>query len=348
MHPEWYSFLEQAGAHIADGAVRDFGGAAHERKAVGTEALLADLSHFTPIRIHGADAEKFLQGQLTSDVRLLDDKRSQLAAYCSPKGRALAVTRLFRSGERYHCALPAALVEPSLNRLRKYVLMSKVVFEVADGEVHIGYADPHGDARLHAALGAAPPTEPEAVIHVDEVSVVRVRDAAARYELFGPVARMRELWQRLAAHATPAGAGAWEALEIAAGLPCVYPETADAFVPQMLNLDLLGGISFKKGCYTGQEVVARTHYLGKLKRRMYRLHCADAVPPAPGTPLFGSALRADESAGSVVRAAAAAGGSTLLAVLQMDAVDGELRLGELGGPRCDVVPLPYPLDAPAG
>lgn len=341
MHPDWQDWLTQNGAVVEHGRVRRFGDG-----ALSSGACIADLSHYAVIRVRGADAEKFLQGQLTSDVRALDGGRSQLGAYCSPKGRALAILRLFRRSEDYCLVLPAPLLESTLSRLRKYILMSKVTLEAASDWVHVGYVDPQGDERLRTALEGQVPTSIDDVTLCNDVSVVRVPGPGARFELIGTVDRLRSLWQRLAAEATPVDAQAWERLEIEAGLPCVYPETAEAFVPQMLNLDLLGGISFKKGCYTGQEVVARAHYLGKLKRRMFRLHCDLPTPPAPGTSLFNTALRSDESAGTVVRAASAADGdSDMLAVLQLDAIEhGEIRLGAVDGPHCRQVPLPYKHD----
>src|SRR3569623_114173 len=343
MQPDWQSWLTQNGAVVERGAVQHFGDPAHEGRAAANGPCIADLSHQPVIRAYGVDTEKFLQGQLTNDVRQLDGSRSQLSAYCSPKGRALAIMRLFRRGEAYCLLLPASLLEPTLNRLRKYVLMSKVTLEAASDWIHIGYSDPQGDGRLRMALGCALPTSVDGSAQCDDVTVLRVPGAGARFELIGTIDKLRPLWQRLAQEAPPIGAGAWNRLDIDAGIPGVYPESADAFVPQMLNLDLLGGISFKKGCYTGQEVVARTHYLGKLTRRMFRLHCATATPRAVGTAIFTTALRADESAGTVVRAQLAPdGGVALLAVLQIDAAaTGELRLGAIDGPSCALMPLPY-------
>lgn len=226
-------------------------------------------------------------------------------------------------------------------------MMSKVTLEAVNGWAHIGYADPRGGGHLRDALGADLPAAVNGVIHSGGITVIRVAGGPARFELCGEFALLQSLWRKLHVHTAPVGAGPWEYLDIQAGLPCVYPETSDAFVPQMLNLDLLDGISFKKGCYTGQEVVARMHYLGKLKRRMFRLHCERDTPPPPATPLFHSALRGDESAGGVVRAQTSPdGGSELLAVLHLDAgAEGELRLGGHDGPLCRRLPLPYALDA---
>lgn len=342
MHPDWQSWLTQNGAVIVDGAVQHFGDTIRERGAVANGAFITDLSHYAVIRARGADTEKFLQGQLTSDVRALDGTRSQLSAYCSAKGRALAIMRLFRRGEDYCLVLHSSLLEPTLSRLRKYILMSKVTLEAASDWVHVGYVDPQGDEELGTVLGCALPTSIDGTAQCNDVTVVRVPGAGARFELIGVIDKLQPLWQQLATAATPVGPNAWDYLDIEAGIPCVYPETMEAFVPQMINLDLLGGISFKKGCYTGQEVVARTHYLGKLKRRMFRLYCEDSTPPAPGTSIFNTALRGDESSGTVVRAASALnGGSDMLAVLQLEAIaSGELLLGAASGPRCRILPLP--------
>lgn len=347
MDTEWQHLLERAGADIAHGTAQHYGKPQQERHIASTGESVADLSHLPLVRVRGAEAEKFLQGQFTNDMRLVTARQSQLSAYCSPKGRALAITRFFRRNDDYCFALPAALIEPTVSRLRKYVLMSKVTFQTADELVHLGYSDPRGGGHLREALGSELPSAAGDVAEVDGISVIRVPGVTARFELVGTVEQLRPLWQGLVAQAAPIGAGPWEYLDIAAGLPVIYPETMEAFVPQMLNLDILGGISFKKGCYTGQEVVARTHYLGKLKRRMYQLHCNEDAPPAPGTPLFSTALRGDESAGAVVRAQAApGGGSALLAVLQTDAAaGGGLRLGSLEGPECRMLALPYVLEA---
>src|SRR3569623_1880599 len=288
MHSEWQSLLEQAGAVIEHGAVQHYGHAAQEQQRSGHDDIIADLSHQAEVRVRGVDAEKFLQGQFTNDLRLLHDGHSHLSGYCSPKGRALAVPRFCRRDDDYYLILPTALVEPMVSRLRKYVLMSKVTFGEMDDWVHIGFVDRRGGVTLAAAVGGELPAAANDVTHFDGVSVLRLPGPAARYHL-------------------------------------------------------LGGISFKKGCYTGQEVVARTHYLGKLKRRMFRLHCATATPRAAGTAIFNTALRADESAGTVVRAQLAPdGGVALLAVLQIDAAaTGELRLGAIDGPSCALMPLPY-------
>jgi tRNA-modifying protein YgfZ len=348
MLPEWRTFLENAGATIHDDHVVHFGNPPSEIQIATTGEVIADLSRRALIAVRGPDAQKYLQGQLTNDIQAVTEGRSQLSAHCSPKGRALACFRVFRREDAIYLALPEALLEASLERLRKYVLISKVTLRAETNLVQIGYASAKGIHHLRDIITPIP-EEVDTVTHPDGVTVIRVPGPHPRFEVIGTAAAIKALWTKLDVHAAPVGAGPWELLDILGGVPDLQPATADAFVPQMLNLDLLNGISFKKGCYTGQEIVARTHYLGKLKRRMYRLHCSGTEPPSPATPIYNTAQRTDESVGSVVEARAAPeSGIALLAVLQTEATThGELRLGRIDGPPCTLQALPYSLEAVA-
>jgi folate-binding protein YgfZ len=348
MTSKWQHFLEGAGAVIAGGGVQHFGDPVRETRAAANGVVIADLSHRALIAARGADAEKFLQGQLSNDILAVNDARSQLSAYCNPKGRTLALFRIFRRDGLLYLALPEALLEPTLARLRKYILMSKVTLEPDTALAQMGYAA-RDDSPLRPLIDPLPEAT-DAATRIGDITVLRVPGPHSRYEFIGPPAALAGLWTTLADQATPVGNGAWELLDILGGVPVLHPETVEAFVPQMLNLDLFNGINFKKGCYTGQEIVARTHYLGKLKRRMYRLHCPadEAFPPA--TPLYNTAQRADEAAGEVAAAQPAPeGGTALLAVLQIEAAaGGELRLRGMDGPGCTVQPLPYALETASG
>jgi len=347
MSADWRTFLQNAGANIDHGRVSHFGNPSVETQIATTGEVMADLSHRALIAVRGPDADKFLQGQLTCDVLAVTPTHSHLGAHCNPKGRTLALFRVFRRDETLYLALPETLLESTLERLRKYVLMSKVTLEAETGLAQIGYASAKGIHHL-GDLIAPLPESVDAVERSRDITVIRIPGSHPRYELIGPEAALKTLWTQLDVHAAPVGAGPWELLDILAGVPVLSPETVDAFIPQMINLDALGGISFKKGCYTGQEIVARSHYLGKLKRRMFRLHCP-AEPPSAATAIYSSARRSDESVGAVVAAQAAAeGGTALLAVLQTEAADhGDLRLGKIDGPICTLQTLPYALEGPA-
>jgi len=345
MNAEWRAFLERAGAVLATDRVADFGRADAELRAALSGDILCDLSHLGLIAVCGPDSEPFLQGQLTCDVRQVTPEHSLIGAYCSPKGRALASFRLFRRGDDYYLELPRPMVEPTLARLRKYVLRAKITLnDASDALARIGVAGPDA-ARLLAAQATDSVTGMAAgdVLASSDVTVIRLPGTMPRYELHGPAPEIQAAWHGMIPDLTPAGAEPWRLLELLAGTPTVYPETADAFVPQMLNLELLDGISFKKGCYTGQEVVARTHYLGKLKRRMYLARVESPAPPRPGDPLFSPQTDASQSAGRLADACRHPdGGYLVLAVALIECAErGTLQLGDSDGPRLRLEPLPY-------
>jgi folate-binding protein YgfZ len=176
------------------------------------------------------------------------------------------------------------------------------------------------------------------------VTVAKVSGTRPRYEVLAPTDEAIRLWSALRTHATPAGFEAWAWHDIMAGIPTVLPATREAFVPQMANLELVGGVNFKKGCYPGQEIVARMQYLGRLKQRLYRAHVA-GEPPAPGTAIFAPAN--EQSIGTVMDARLSPEtGSDLSAVIQIAAADTQdLRLGSIEGEKLTVTPPPYSLDA---
>ena len=343
MKPEWREFLLNKGAEFSDGVVRSFGNAERELRVVTTGDVLADLSHTGLIAASGEETVSFLQGQVTSDVRQVSATWSQLSAYCSPKGRMLAAFRIFQRGDTLYLSMPRATVEPTLKRLRMFVLRAKVTLEDAsDSLVRIGFSGPHAEEQLREQLGAVPGSEHEA-LESGGYTALRIPGPHPRFEIYGELEPMKKLWTALDVRAAPVGAEPWHLLDLRAGLPVVYPETADAFVPQMANLQLLEGISFKKGCYTGQEVVARMQYLGKLKRRMFRAHIdAEACPPA-GAPLFAAGSSSGQGVGKVVSAAPDPdGGCELLAVVEITSREADdVRLGDGDGPRLTFLELPY-------
>lgn len=347
MRPVWKEFLVGAGAEFEGTRVISFGNPDLELRVVTTGTIICDLSHQGLLRIAGADAQTFLQGQFTNDVRAVSETRSQLTAYCSPKGRMLANGRMFMRGDAYYLQLPQELLDPVLNRLRMFVLRSRVVLEEAtDTLVHIGLSGAAAETELQHVLGMAP-TEVDAAIRQEDVSAIRIPGPHPRFELYGPLEPMKRLWSALDVRGAPVGAVPWELLDIIAGIPTVYPETVEAFVPQMTNMQLLNGVSFKKGCYTGQEVIARTQFLGKLKRRMYRAHIDADTPPKPGDELYAPDTEPAQSAGRIVAAAPwPDGGFEVLAVAQIASVEtAEVRWGRPEGPILRFGTLPYAFEA---
>jgi len=337
MNTEWKRFIDaQSGTVDASGQTRF---AASPAEA---DCALMDLSHLGLIRAVGPDAETFLQGQLTNDVRELSDGHTQLAGHCSPKGRMLASFRVLRLDDTYYLQLPRVALPSALKRLRMFVLRAKVTLEDAsDSLVCIGLAGACAPALLGRQVGELPQTD-HGMTRSGALTVIRIPGPGPRFEILGPVEAMRPLWQALAEQATPMDGSYWNLLDIRAGLPSVYPETADAFVPQMTNMQLVDGVSFTKGCYTGQEVVARMQYLGKLKRRMYYAEVDSATPPKPGDELHAPGSTSEQASGRVVDAQATADGRyALLAVVEIGAAEaGEVRLGS-DGPKLTFKAPPY-------
>lgn len=342
MHGDWDKFLRATGASINNGQVAHYGDPSAEIRAAAASEVLADLSHLSLIAVAGSDAASFLQGQLTNDIRRVDGAHSQLSAYCNPQGRMLAVLRVLLRADTFLLQLPVSLRDTIMTRLRTYVLRAKVQLTAADDELQrIGLAGPRAFELLREHLGKEPPREIDHCTERGELQIVRLPGVEPRYLIIGPAADLRTFWQNMVTIARPVGAACWAWLDILAGVPTVYPPTSGAFVPQMANLDLLHGLSFDKGCYAGQEIVARLHYRGKLKQRMVRLHREGGAPPQPGDPINATAPE-DQSAGTVVDARpAASGGYDLLAVVHTSNVHGgELRLGSTTIP---LAPLPYPV-----
>lgn len=347
MNPFWKKFLSQQGASFEAEAVADFGDPAAERRAALSAGVICDLSHRALIAVEGEDAFSFLQGQLTCDMNEISSERSRLAAWCSPKGRVLALFRIFRSESGFLLELPTLQLESTLQRLKMYVLRAKVALEsVSDDFVQVGLAGGPASELLAERHGPAP-ERPDQVATTGGIRIVRLRGQPPRFQFIGAPADAQALWESAAGVLTPAGFAAWSLLDVLAGVPDGVG--GDEHLPQMINLDVLEGLSFTKGCYVGQEIIARTHHLGRLKRRMYLVASAAGDPPAPGAPVVEAP--GGSEAGSIVSSAprGESDGFAALAVLRIDAAKGgALHLGSASGPSLELLELPYAVADEAG
>jgi folate-binding protein YgfZ len=341
----WKNFLgDDAGAEFADDIAVHYGNPERELEIAVTGLVFADLGHLGVISVHGKDATDFLQGQFSNDVREVDEGHSQLSAYCTPKGRILGLFRLFRRGDSYYLRLPLDTLDAVLERLRRYVLRAEVTLEDAtDNFLRIGVTGKEAAVELAAVIGKLP-EQTSAAVTTRDLSVLRVPGVHPRFEVYAlSYDAARRVWDTLNVRGAPVGLAAWQLTEIQAGLPNVYASTAELFIPQMLNLQLIDGVNFRKGCYPGQEIVARTQYLGALKRRMYAGRIAADTPPAPGDAVY-SPDDSVQAAGQLVDAQPHPdGGYAALAVLQISAAGaGDLHLGSSDGPAFALEALPYP------
>ncbi|MDH4567877.1 folate-binding protein YgfZ [Pseudomonas sp. BN414] len=303
-------------------------------------AFFCPLTHEGLLAVRGVDAAKFLQGQVTCNLNYLDQATSSLGARCTPKGRMTSSFRILIEGEGLLLAMASDLVETQLADLKKYAVFSKSTL-TDESTAWARFGLNQGDGAL-LALGLDLPHTVDSVARDGKLIAVRLANGHA--ELWVPQAEAGTVEARLAAQLPQAPLDAWLLAQVRAGVGQVFGATREMFIPQMINLQALGGVSFKKGCYTGQEIVARMQYLGKLKRRLYRLALAAGELPLPGAELFSPVHQS--SVGEVVLAAPATNGCELLAVLQEDAVkDGRIHLGAADGPALSLLDLPYTLDA---
>ncbi len=340
MNQEWQELLLRAGARFADYELVDFGDAHGELIAARDATVLVPLSHLGVIRAGGEDSATFLHGLLTNDVKQLGPGAAQWNAACSPKGRMVASFLIWRDGDDYLLQCAREILAGVLKKLAMYVLRAKVKLgDASETLCKLGIAGAHAESALqHAGLPL-----PAGAMAVDTNARGRViRLAADRFEVAVEPAQVQAIWASLSGAARPAGSPVWRWIEINAGIPQIGARTQEEFVPQMANFELIGGVSFQKGCYPGQEIVARTQYLGKLKRRMYLAHLPVVTTPEIGANLYSPDLP-DQPCGIVVNAAAAPeGGHDLLAVMQMSSAEaGDVRLERPDGPRLSLRPLPY-------
>jgi tRNA-modifying protein YgfZ len=301
------------------------------------------LHHLGVLRFTGPDSLSFLQGQISNDTRRLTEGAPVLAAYSSPQGRVLTVMHLLPHSSGVAAILPRELVSLTLERLRKFVLRAKVQME--DASELLCVSGQHGTRGLDSARLAVPPAD-KGYAEQDGIGVARVSRESDRYWVIGAADELAK--HGLTGDAVPLGRieNDWRLADIRAGLPQIYLATGETFVAQMLNLDLLDGISFSKGCYTGQEIIARTQHLGRIKRRLYRLQ----LPSGDwriGRPVHLS----DGRAGRLVEVAGSGDGFEALAVLNVEPAghsgDGGSAVDAPGESAVDTpiaavgLPLPY-------
>jgi folate-binding protein YgfZ len=316
-----------------DATLLHFGSPEQELRQAVNGSLVTPLPQFACIEAEGAEARAFLHAQFTNDVQNLPENTAQFSAWCTAKGRMLANFILHpypaAAGEKFRLLLATELVPTILKRLRMYVLRSKVALTDHTNVLgHLGLAGTDTPAVL-GALGLSVPEENMRLTLMDNnVTLLTLPDG--RYILSAPWPALPELWQQLSARLPPVGVPVWQWLDVRAGLPWVGGATTEAFVPQMMDFEKMGGVSFKKGCYPGQEIIARSQYLGQIKRHLYRVE--SKRPLASGEDLF-SPTSPGQSVGKVVTAAPTlVGACTALAVVLENAAP-DLRQNDADGPK---------------
>ncbi|MCP3687553.1 MAG: folate-binding protein YgfZ [Gammaproteobacteria bacterium] len=266
------------------------------------ENYICDASQLGLILIAGEDANSFLQNQFSNDINEVTNQHFQLSSYSTPKGRILAIFRVVSIDNGYLLVLPISLVTPVIQRLQRYVVQARVSLTDAS-TLFSRFAIQTDNARvtsqkiLPATQGKAEQSDSLITLHLGSVN------GQQRYLLLSlSVDEAKSIWQNLSDDLQTAHFDAWRLSEIKAGIPVIYPQNTEQFVAQMTNLDLLGAVNFKKGCYPGQEIVARTQYLGKLKRRMFLAQVDSDICPHAGDNLVKTGIEAADGSGKIIDA----------------------------------------------
>ena len=237
------------------------------------------LDQVSLIEVQGEDHIEFLQGQLTQDIKLVTQAQAKFAGFCNPKGRLLAFMLAYGYHNAIHIQIDKSIEESVVKRLKMYVLRSKVsVQSLSDQFTQVGFI---GSEALTKININAPKNFLEITTSHD-VIIMRISQDTERYQLIGKKLDVEAFMKLALSEYTNMSIDEWNNASILDGIPDIFPSTQEAFIPQSLNMDLVDGINFKKGCYTGQEIVARTHYLGKVKRRMYRVSLESDDHLTPG------------------------------------------------------------------
>jgi len=246
--------------------------------SLNVESKFIYLNTHSTIKVEGDDRIQFLQGQLTQDINLIALDKALFAGFCNPKGRVLAFMLCYMDQASIHIQIDSSIEESFLKRLKMYVLRSKVSMSLlGDQFTCIGFIG----FKALLEQGIQPPKSYLDIVRSHDVMIMRVGKDTERFQLMGEASKVKSFMQLQLPEYTSMSIESWNNLNILDGVPDIYPTTQEAFIPQSLNMDLIDGVNFKKGCYTGQEIVARTHYLGKVKRRMYRgfIESQDVLTP---------------------------------------------------------------------
>ncbi|MDD5320438.1 MAG: folate-binding protein [Methylococcales bacterium] len=285
MNHNWKNFLLSQNAtfasdtHITFPATSDY-----------NDKTIYPVAHLAVLTVSGKDAAKLLQGQITCNINDISETKSSLGAICNPKGRAIATFLLVKSNDVFLMVLPEELLESVKKRLQMYVLRSDVTLTDSSNELCL-------IGLCHPAIEAAPLFS---TTLQDTIAV----NLSNRDLVIAEADKAIALWSERVSHQgfQPEDSDQWRYLDILSGLPWLTTETSEEFVPQMLNLDKLGGISFNKGCYTGQEIIARTHYLGKAKRALFLAECNTPTAPEPNSIIIDDSTGTEQSIGNILLA----------------------------------------------
>lgn len=252
-----------------------------------TPFWICDLSSYNGFKLLGDKSEQFLQGQVTCDVNQVNNSKITLGSLCDYKGRVYAIFYLYYWQNNYYLWMPHDIIENTITQLNKYAVFSKVTLHnQTDDLVAIGIGGTQCDQYLSPFLQKKVPKEINECAQTDQYLLIKIADEPQRYMMIGAISEIQKFWQLFRQQAVHVAANIWQLHNIFAGIPMIHSATINLFTPHQLNLPTLNAVSFNKGCYTGQEIVARTQYLGKLKQHLYRALLSMPTQPPPAEKIF--------------------------------------------------------------
>jgi len=337
MHPNWQKFLENEGAIFEDDKLLSFANKNHKQSI---ENIITDLSHLSLVEVTGDDAEDFLNGQFTTNIKQLAKHHLQFSAWCNPKGQVKTTFFIYRHETGFNILLPDELLESFLKQLQMYIMRANVnLIDKSDELVRVGILT--NNNLLNELMASAPEKEGDITIQngVHCLHMFCSKNNSQRYIFIGSTENLTILWKEFLQHNTPVRTTIWELLDIQAGYPWLSPQTSEKFLPQMLNLDIIEGLDYQKGCYPGQEIIARLHFRGQLKRNLYFATCSFNARPEIGDQLFANDI--ESSVGNIINAQIFKDEYYLLAIIEKEMIRKDLSLREPNGKTIKLQPLPY-------
>ncbi|WFE68631.1 folate-binding protein [Thiomicrospira sp. R3] len=352
MNTKWQAFLQQQNAQLDDqGAIKQLEFPELERMLIKHGPVMTSLAHHALLKVSGEDAETFLQGQLSNDIKQVNEDSAHYSAYCDPKGNVLALFLIFMHQGDYFLSFDYSLADAIQKRLQMFVMRSKVTIKaVCDEWIRLGFAGQFADLDIQRRLDTKLKKEMAVTLSkepgLEQTVIIKVPGPFHRYEIFAPVEQAMESWNKLRLNGDITNINDWRLLNIATGRAEITAALSGQHLAQSYNFDKTEVINFKKGCYPGQEVIARTHYRGKAAKRMLRIHLDDLVEMNPADTL--ELIDNNEKTYKldvVLSNPDIFEGSLCLAigtVKSLDLAKGHLKLVRTGG-LAKIEPLPYPL-----
>ncbi len=337
MSPDWQEFLSTQGAKFDADRLLGF----QENDNQTFDNFITDLSHLALIEVTGVDADDFLNGQFTTNVKQLAKNHLQFSAWCNPKGQVKTTFYIYRHETGFNILLPVDLRDSFIKQLQMYIMRADVkLIDKSNKLVRVGIQT-NNNKLLAESMGSIPEQNAGITIQNDLhcLHAFGSENTSQRYIFIGSVERIKTLWKDFSQNSCPVGATIWELLDIQAAYPWLSSQTTEKFLPQMLNLDLIDGLNYQKGCYPGQEIIARLHFRGQLKRSLYLATCSLDAQPVIADQLYISDHK--DSVGVVINVQVSEDKYYLLAVIEKELVEHQLALRETNGASLTLQPLPY-------